>query len=199
MQAHASQSPGWPEGLISRQSLEVAPAVRQWPEGEGAMDGRVWGPRVSRATQLWAMRTSWPGLGDRCAPSLSGIASATPTAPPPPSPGGSSFSTRSISGHDRAPVPLGFLSPSQLVCSCPRQPPQHLPPRGQHPGSFCDSFSSTHIQARNWVPGSEQGWGAVRPFHTLHPGPEQGAWHPCALPWPGPPHPHECTRGQLHL
>ena len=35
------QSPGWPEGLISRQSLEVAPAARQWPEAEGHVDGRV--------------------------------------------------------------------------------------------------------------------------------------------------------------
>lgn len=81
-QAHATQSPGWPEGLISRQSLEVAPAARQWPEAEGHVDGRVWGPRVSRATQLGATSTSWPGLGDRCAPSLSSIASATPAVLP---------------------------------------------------------------------------------------------------------------------
>ena len=102
----------------------MAPAVKQWPKGEAHGGDQVRGPRASEATGLQAVSTAWPGLGDRCAPSLSGIAFPTPSRSR--FPGGLSFSSRSVSERDRACVPLGFPSPSQLLCS--RPPPSSAAP-----------------------------------------------------------------------
>ena len=145
-------------------------------QGRGHRKQSGLGPRRSRAVWLSATSMSWPGLGDRGPPSLSGTAFPCPHSS---FPRGPSSSTQSINGQDRS-LPLwtpclvpGYTHPH------PCQPPQHLPPQG----------SARRAPLRT-LP--------AHPTSQPHPSPETGCQHQgkdgCSAAFPVPLHPGPSVR-----